>query len=97
MRIEEFKKDIEKYFESFERTNITLETSVQDKMKIIEEYKDKKALIKIKEIPNKYILGKLELKNGIFFGLNVTKPQAEMNHFELILYESLSELMIYKG
>jgi hypothetical protein len=94
MRIGEFEETLEKHFELFEKTNITLETSVKDKIKIIEENKYKKALIKVKDIPNRYISGKLEPKNGIFFGLKVTKPQVEMNYFEIISYESLAELIV---
>jgi len=97
MMMDNLKEELDKHFESFEETNITLETAVNEKRKIVEENKDKKAFIKIKEFPDKYYLGRLEPKNGISFGLKVTESQIETNYCEIIRYENLSELRLCKA
>ena len=94
MLLKDMKENIEKHFELLEKTNITLETSVKEKIKIVEENKNKKALIKINDLPDKYILGRIEPKNGIFFGLRVLEHRTEVNYCETIPYENLSELIL---
>lgn len=104
MTIDNLKERIEKHFELFEKTSITLENSilktpveetlVREKREIIEENKDKKALIRIKDLPEKYILGKLEPKNEISFGLKAIEHGVEYNYCEIIRYDNLSELML---
>ena len=94
MRIEDIKENLEKRFDFFENKNITLETPIKEKIKIVEENRYKKALIKINYIPDRYLLGKIEPKNGIFFGLRVINPQIESNYCETLPYENLSELIL---
>jgi hypothetical protein len=88
-------EDIEEKFGIFKKTNITLETSVEEKRKIIEENKNKKALIKIKDMSERYTLGIIVPKNGIFFGIKTIKPKTEHNYCEVISYKELSELILY--
>lgn len=89
-------EDIQEKFDLFKKTNITLETSVEEKRKIIEENKNKKALIRIKDLPGRYTLGIIVPKNGIFFGLKTLEHKTERDYCEVIGYKDLSELIIYQ-
>ncbi len=87
-------EDIKGKFDVFEKVKLNLEDSVEYKRKIIEENRNKLALIEIKDIPNKYIFGIIEPKNTIFFGLNVIENKEKYICPEIIKYENLSKIII---
>ncbi len=90
MKIEE----INGKFEVFKNSRINLEDSIEIKRSIIEKNRNKKALVETKDNPNKYILGIIEPKNTIFFGLNVIKNREKYICPEIISYQNLSDIMI---
>jgi hypothetical protein len=93
---------LERYFDFFEtknippeykKANLTQETCLEEKIKIIEDNKGKKALISKKNFQNKYLLGIIIPKDDKAFGLGVIKIPKCKYYFP-IFYHELSELII---
>jgi hypothetical protein len=93
-------KNLEKHFDKFEKTSITLKTSIEEKRKIIEENKFKRVLVQTLQTKdsNKYFLGQIERINEKTFGLGVLdrKIPQELNYHANISYSKLCELLVYK-
>ena len=81
--------------ESLKKTEITLEMPLEEKVKIINENKGKKALIKDNR-SQKYVVGIIEPKDNTAFGLKIIKNITEetKNYFYPVFYRNLSELMV---
>jgi len=90
-------KNIERHFDKFEKTSITLQTPIEEKKKIIEENKFKRVLVQTNS-SNKYFLGQIKRINEKTFGLGVLERNIppELNYYANISYNILSELLIYK-
>lgn len=79
----------------FERIkSITLETSLENKRRIVEENKNKKALIETSDNPGKYALGILVTKNDKYMGLESIEKKRDNLVACLIEYKELSGLFI---
>ena len=90
-------EDISEKFDIFKTIKLNLDSSIKDKRKINEENKNKKALIELKDAPDKYLLGIIKPKNSIFFGLNSIENKEKYPYSEIIKYEELSKIMICRG
>ena len=90
MGIENFKGRCE----IFNKTNIELETKIAEKIKIIEQNRDKKALVKIKDSQDEYLFGVIIPKNTRYFGLESIKEDEKVSCPPLIEYKELSDLIV---
>jgi hypothetical protein len=98
-------KIIEPYFEfldkteitnSFAKTSITSETLLEEKVRIIKQNKGKMALIKNDSPQKDYVMGTIEPKDNIAFGLKIVKNITEKNknYYLPVFYRDLSELVV---
>jgi hypothetical protein len=78
----------------FNKTNINLETSLENKKKIVEENSYKEAIVETQNNPGKSILGILVPKNSIYFGLDGIDKKEKYPCPCLMEYKELSGLSI---